>query len=134
MWNVREGGHVRTLTTCLEVLQGVVGLALLPGPVGAGPVGGHAGEGEALLLSADEGFCVHVWDWRAGTLLRTLRGFNNVQGFYHGVATQHDALSAIALHASSLRKGGGKGLLAAPGWGYRVLVHPNPNLNPSPTP
>ena len=122
MWNVREGGHVRTLTAGLRQMaggasQGVVGLALLPGPVGAGPVGGHAGEGEALLLSADEGFCVHVWDWRAGTLLRTLRGFNNVQGFYHGVATQHDALSAIALHASSLRKSGGKGLLAAPGWG-----------------
>ena len=122
MWNVREGGHVRTLTAGLRQMaggasQGVVGLALLPGPVGAGPVGGHAGEGEALLLSADEGFSVHVWDWRAGTLLRTLRGFNNVQGFYHGVATQHDALSAIALHASSLRKSGGKGLLAAPGWG-----------------
>ena len=106
MWNVREGGHVRTLTAGLRQLaggasQGVVGLALLPGPVGAGPVGGHAGEGEGLLLSADEGFSVHVWDWRAGTLLRTLRGFNNVQGFYHGVATQHDALSAIALHAPS---------------------------------
>ena len=134
MWNVREGGHVRTLTACPRQMaggpsQGVVGLALLPGPVG-----GHAGEGEALLLSADEGFCVNVWDWRAGTLLRTLRGFNNVAGFYHGVATQHDALSAIALHASSLRKGGAKGLLAAPGWGYRVLVHPNPNPNPSPTP
>ena len=39
-----------------------------------------------------------------------------VQGFYHGVATQHDALSAIALHASSLRRGGEQGHLALPGW------------------
>ena len=33
--------------------------------------------------------------------MRTLRGFNHVEGFYHGVATQHDQLSAIALHAPS---------------------------------
>ena len=108
VWNVREGRNVRTLLPNPDVgacgqprhgvlaRSGVVGLALLPGP------GWHAGEAEGeLLLSADEDFCLYVWDWRAGTLLRALRGFNHVEGFYHGVATQHDALSSIALHASS---------------------------------
>ena len=103
VWSVCEGRFVRTLAAALDAGGGqppsqieVVGLALLPGP------GCQVGEaGGELLLSADASFCLHVWDWRAGTLLRTLRSFNSVAGFYHSsVSNTNDALSSIALLAS----------------------------------